>query len=366
VYIQKTRNFEMLLKQDRMTSLERMDALFNYQKPDRVPVGAMSTGFNTINAGFKVADAYADPDKSFKAMMWTTEQYGWDPIPQYAGHTVLGAWDFGGEVRMPQGEYEGALVVKSNPVNAENEIDSLKMPDPKKAGRIPQAMHFSELQAAHNIPVFFFSRSPFSMAANICGIDQFLRWTMKNTEACEKLLRLSIDHIFNALEYWTETFGADRIFAWMSSPSESNQLISPRILKKFALPYHTEYHERLKALGIERFGLHICGDQNLNLPLLAEASPWHHPSVLSFGHEVDLETAAEYFPRDIIYGNIEPAIIQTGTPEQIYELSRIAIEKGKKSPSGFILGPGCGLPVMAAPVNVYAMTKAANDFGWYD
>jgi uroporphyrinogen decarboxylase len=356
----------MQLRQDRMTSLERMDALFSYQKPDRIPVGAMSTGFNTKNAGFTVADAYEDPDKSFKAMMWTTQQYGWDPIPQYAGHTVLGAWDFGGEVRMPQGEYEGALVVTSYPVKDEDDIGRLRMPDPKKAGRIPQAMRFSELQAANDIPVFFFSRSPFTMAANISGIDQFLRWTVKNPDACEKILRLSIDHIFNVLEYWTETFGPDKIFAWMSSPSESNQLISPRTLKKFALPYHAEYHERLKKLGIKRFGLHVCGDQNLNLPLLAEASPWQHPSVLSFGHEVDIKNAAEHFPKDIIYGNIEPAVIQTGTPEQVYKLSRVAIEKGKKAPGGFILGPGCGLPVMAPPVNVWAMTKAANDFGWYD
>ena len=136
----------MQLKPDRMTSLERIDALFNHQKPDRVPVGAMSTGFNTKNAGFTVADAYEDPDKSFKAMMWTTQQYGWDPIPQYAGHTVLGAWDFGGEIRMPRGSYEGALVVTSYPVKDEGDIDKLNMPDPKTAGRIPLAMQFSKLQ----------------------------------------------------------------------------------------------------------------------------------------------------------------------------------------------------------------------------
>jgi len=356
----------MYFKQDRMTARERMDALFAYEKPDRVPVGAMATGFNTKNAGFSVADAYADPEKSFESMAWTTEQYGWDPIPQYAGHTVLGAWDFGGKVRLPKGEYEGALVVTDNPVKKPEDIDTLVMPDPKTSGRIPDAMAFAELQAKQGLPVYFFSRSPFTMAANIAGIDRFLRWTMKNAEACEKLLRLSIDHIFNVMEYWVARFGAGNIFAWMSSPSESNQLISPRILKRFALPYHLEYHERLGRLGIKQFGFHICGEQNMNLPFLAEASPWRHPAVLSFGHEVDLEAAAGHFPEDIIFGNIEPAVIQTGTPVQIYELSRKAIEKGKKAPGGFILGPGCGLPVNAPPVNVYAMTKAAHDFGWYE
>ncbi len=165
----------MHLRQDRMTSQERMDALFNYRKPDRVPIGAMSTGFNTRNAGYTVADAYDNPEVSFQAMKWTSEQYGWDPVPQYSGHTVLGAWDFGGEVRLPQGEYEGALVVTSYPVQVEGDIEKLRMPNPKKAGRIPKAMEFSQLQMEHNIPVFFFSRSAFTMAANICGIEQFLR-----------------------------------------------------------------------------------------------------------------------------------------------------------------------------------------------
>jgi uroporphyrinogen decarboxylase len=355
----------MHLKQDRMTSRERMDALFAGQTPDRVPLGAMSTGFNTRNAGHTVADAYEDPEKSFAAMQWTSEQYGWDPIPQYAGHTVLGAWDFGGQVRMPRGEYEGALVIVEYPVKAEQDVEKLVMPDPRTAGRIPQALRFARLQAEHDLPVYFFSRSPFTMAANIAGIDRFLRWTMKRPELCEHLLRLSIDHIFNVLAVWVASFGAHRVFAWMSSPTESNQLVSPRIVKKFALPYHVEYHRRLKALGVSRFGFHICGEQNLNLPILAEAAPWPHPSVLSFGHEVDLETAAEHFPKDIIFGNIEPAVIQTGSPAQVYDLCRTAIEKGRRAPGGFILGPGCGLPVAAPPVNVYAMTRAVNDFGWY-
>ena len=129
-------------------------------------------------------------------------------------------------------------------------------------------------------------------------------------------------------------------FAWMSSPGESNQLISPKIFERFALPYHVAYHEQLKEMGIGWFGFHICGEQNANLPVLAEALPWSHPSVLSFGHEVAICDAGRFFPRDIIFGNIDPAIIQTGNPNQIYELSRRAIEDGKKLESGFILGPG--------------------------
>ncbi|MCF8052346.1 MAG: hypothetical protein K9L59_13975, partial [Desulfobacterales bacterium] len=66
----------MHFQKDRMTPAERMDALFAYQKPDRIPVGAMSTGFNTRNAGHTVADAHQEPKKRFADMQWTTGQNG--------------------------------------------------------------------------------------------------------------------------------------------------------------------------------------------------------------------------------------------------------------------------------------------------
>ena len=64
-------------------------------------------------------------------------------------------------------------------------------------------------------------------------------------------------------------------------------------------------------------------------------------------------------------GNLEPAIIQTGTPGEVYEASREVIEKGKKLSGGFIFAPGCEMPPKTPIENVKMMTKAADDFGWY-
>jgi uroporphyrinogen decarboxylase len=273
--------------------------------------------------------------------------------------------DFGGDVRLPESEYEGALVIKSFPVRSDRDVENLKMPDPKKAGIIEAAIELGRLQEAHDLPVTFVSRSPFTIASNICGLEQFCRWLVKKPELCERLMKMAIDHAFNVLQYWVETFGSRNIFVFMSSPSESNQVISPKQFEKFALPYHLLYHERLKTMGIERFFFHICGEQNLNLPCLADASPWKHPSILSFGHEVSLETSAKYFQKDIVCGNIEPAIIQTGTTQQVYELAKATLEKGKHLPGGFILSAGCELPIASPAANVFAITKAVGDFGWY-
>jgi uroporphyrinogen decarboxylase len=165
--------------------------------------------------------------------------------------------------------------------------------------------------------------------------------------------------------YWKESFGVEKVLASGGDPSSSNQLISPRHFEEFALPYNKEVNEKLIEMGYNHLYVHICGEQNKNLPYWAKV-PMGDPGFVSFGHEVEIETAAEYFPQDVIIGNIEPAIIQTGTPQEVYELAREVIEQGKKCPGGFALSPGCGLPPKAPPLNVWMMTKAVNDFGWYD
>jgi uroporphyrinogen decarboxylase len=348
-----------------MNGKERLDALFNNVKPDRVPLACITMGFSTKNAGYTVADAYSDPRKAFHANLWTAEQYGWDPAPQWFAHTVLAAYDFGGDVRMPTGMYEGAMIVKSYPVKTDTDVTNLKMPTPKTAGRIPLVMKFNKLQESHDLPVWFFCRTPFTMAANICGLDLFLRWLIKKPELCERLISMAITHAFNVLDYWVKTFGPEKISVWTGNPSESNQMISPKQFERFSIPYISDFYERLKTLGIKRTAFHCCGEQNLNLPYLADLSPWPHPSIISFGHEVDLDVAMKFFPDDIIYGNVEPALIQAGSAQQVYEFSRDAIKKGKKAPGGFILSAGCELPPFAPPINVFAMTKAVNELGWY-
>jgi hypothetical protein len=74
-------------------------------------------------------------------------------------------------------------------------------------------------------------------------------------------------------------------------------------------------------MGIKHIFSHICGDQNLNLPYLAQIPMGEH-SIVSIGHEVDLETAIRYFGDTcIIAGNVEPAIIQHGSPQEVYDLA---------------------------------------------
>jgi len=245
-------------------------------------------------------------------------------------------------------------------------VENLALPDLETSGVLPMAMRFSKLQAAAGMPITPFMASPFTCAANIVGLDTFSRWVIKKPDLVRQVLALSTAHLLEVVRHWANTFGPERLIVHDIIPSESNQVLSKRHFESVAYPFLMEFHEKVLEMGVKHIRIHICGEQNANLPLLAKV-PMGNPGIVSFGREVDIAKAVEYFGEScIIAGNIDPTPIQTGTPAAIYELSRDCIEKGKASPRGFILSAGCEVPLYAPAENVKMMVKAAENFGRYE
>lgn len=351
---------------DEMTSQERVAALFMGKPVDRVPFYLpLGMGFCGRNVGYSKAEMYSNPEKSADAQIWTMEQYGFYVAPNlsYAGY---GAWEFGGEVKLPSGEWEQAPKIVRFPVQSEEDAWKLQLPDVTRAGILPWQMQFAKILEKRGLPIPVTSGSAFTRAGNICGVETLCRWIIKKPTVVHHLLRLATDHILQVVRLWADTFGAEKLSPREGNPTEANQLISPKQFEQFALPYLIELHQKILDMGVRRFeNCHICGEQNLNLPYWSKV-PMGDCSVVHLGHEVDIDATIKYFgDRCIIAGNINPSVIQTGTPQQVYELCRQALEKGKRAPNGFMLTSGCEMPAMAPPYNVYMMRKAINDFGWY-
>ena len=95
----------------------------------------------------------------------------------------------------------------------------------------------------------------------------------------------------------------DGALPYSFEPTTSNQLIPPMLFEKFALPYIKEVQERVLAIGYKTTFMHTCGEQNLDMPLWSQI-PFGDPGIISFGHEVNLETAA--CPKGV--SNVEPGI----------------------------------------------------------
>ena len=355
----------MTQKHGEMTKKERIKAILNGKSVDRIPHFPFLLGFCAKNLGHPIATIYNDSEKSFDAQMKTMEQYGFDWGPIY-GYASYGTWEFGGEIEMPSGDYQQAPSHKMFPVKSEEDVDGLQMPDVSTAGSLPIAMEFSRLQDKYEIPVSVVLGGNFTIAGNICAVEKLCRWMLKKPEIAHRILKMATDHILDIVGYWADTFGPERIIPQFWEPLASNLIISPKQFEEFVLPYLMESSKKILNMGVKHILFHICGEQNSNLPLWAQV-PMGDPGLCSFGEETDINQAIEYFgDKSIIIGNVDPRVLLTGSPLEIYDICRDTITKGKKAPRGFMLSSGCEVSPETPGYHVYMMQKAIQDFGGYN
>jgi uroporphyrinogen decarboxylase len=352
-----------------MTDRQRVEALLNHRKPDRVPIWPFSMmGFAALYNKLTITDAYINPEASYAAQRKTCRDFGWVFFPGI-GYASFGAGEFGGEIEWPKSEFDMAPKVIRYPIVRDEDVYNLKWPTPD-SGIIPFSNRCGILARQERLDNEPFNATIgaggcFTLAANIAGIDRFLRWLIKKPELARDLLRKITDWKLEGLPAQREKLGIDGVIAMGGAATESNQLISPKQFEQFALPSVLEIQEKVLALGYKTTFMHICGEQNANLPFWSQAN-FGDPGIISIGHEVKLETAAKYIPNDIILGNLNPAIIQTGKPDEVYEATRKVVEEGKKLEGGYIFSQGCDLPPKSTVENVRMMTQAVCDYGWYE
>jgi uroporphyrinogen decarboxylase len=296
--------------------------------------------------------------------MLAQEMYGYDGAPMYA-YASVGAWEFGGDIEMPLKKYSGAPVVKRTPVQNEDDVYTLEVPeDVSKAGAMPILLEFGRIQVSHGMPVSVFpAGGAFGLAGSILGEERLLRWMIKKPDLVDVVLEKATTFVLRVIDYFVKEFGAENLIAFGGEATGSNKLISAQQFERFALPSIRKVAQRVVDLGL-RATFHICGEQNKNLPYW-QTVPMPPRSVLSFGREVALSKAMEMFPDQTIAGNVDPTLIQEGTAEEVSAQARECIETAKHHTGGFVLMAGCDVPPQAPPVNVFQLVKAAREYGRY-
>ncbi|MHB8869669.1 MAG: uroporphyrinogen decarboxylase family protein [Thermoleophilia bacterium] len=360
-----------VLPPDRMSHAERMAAVRDPgRRPDRVPFVPRVYGYPMALSGWAVADAYCDADRSFRARLKAQELAGYDdPFALYA-YASMGAWEFGGEVKMPAGEYGAAPSIARHPVACEDDVERLRVPeDVLSAGSVPIMLEFAWLQARHGLPVSVDLGTPFTDAANVVEPSLFLKWLVKRPDLAHHVLRIVTDFFLALAAEWVRLFPGCVIVGFDGTPGEANTLISAMHFREFAQPYMQEVHEKGLEMGVSYFHTHICGEHNANLAALAGV-PFGRPGqpgMVSFGHEVALSRAIEVMGDSVVVmGNVNPAEMRFASPECVFDLAREAVLAGRDAPVGFVLMSGCEVPVDTPLENLAAMLRAARTYGRYE
>jgi uroporphyrinogen decarboxylase len=348
---------------DQMTSEERWEALVRGEPLDRVPCLQFILGHTAVVNGLPIAKVYDDAAASLACQRNAMQLYGHDGLILH-GWANAGGAEFGGEIEYPYRKYTGAPLMKRNPVQNEDDAWGLAVPeDIAMVGTIPVALAFSRLQREAGLPVTVQVGSPLTWAGSVCGEERLMLWIIRKPDLVNHVLRVITDFVLKKAAYWIREFGADRLMAF-DLCIETNKLYSPKQFETFAFPYLKEIHDWLTEQRVGILLSHICGEQNKNLPLWSQLS-YGIRGMVSVGKEVSLAETSRWFPENVIMGNVDPVMVQEGTPEQVLASCATCIGEGKYHPGGYALMTGCEVPPQAPPVNVGQMVTACRDYGRY-
>lgn len=193
---------------------------------------------------------------------------------------------------------------------------------------------------------------PFTMAAQMIGMSEFMMLMFMDPDAAKRLIGFSLK--LN-LAYDTLFLEAGAQAVQFGEPACSADLISPEMFERFALPVFEELCAELPEEPPKI--LHICGNSEDRIGVLKGIG------IDGFSLDcVPIKRAMELAAGDFaIIGNLSPfAVMLEKSAEDVYAIALETAREGGLN-GGYILEPGCDLPPDTPLENIRAMIQAAHD-----
>jgi uroporphyrinogen decarboxylase len=350
---------------DTMTPSERLMSLYQTGWADRPGAGAFAMGFvPKQHRGMTIGECYKDPVIFAKAFLPVQMLYGFDTGPLF-GHACAGAAEYGGELSYPgaNSRAQSPIIVR-HPITTPDAVDHMEVPDPATAGEI-EAWCRGARYVMENYPEGY--KNPtvqagdsFSNAGNVIGVETMLIWMLKQPDLVHKVLDNVSQFLIDEVEYVLSTVGPVMFFD--GGPTDSNDLISAQQFEQFALPSLIKVRKGALKLGAPAgFLCHPCGNQSNNAKLWAQVPASFG---INFDYRTPLPKIIDIFGKStMVVGNIEPAKFMINSYDEIYKTTMDHLKlAATKCQHGYVVGPGCELPVTTPPANLFAMVSAARDY----
>lgn len=335
-----------------MTLKERVMNRLMGKEVDMTPVGSTTT-YGVVDfmkkCGYERPLADRDP-VAMTELSYAGYQYG-----RFEWVKAMG-WDItplsealGCELGTPKIDLQYSI--KTHPY-AEG-IENLKFPDDfLRRGRFPvYKEHFKLLKekAREDVALFGESEGAFTCAANLVGVEQFMKWCMKKPDHVLKVLEVTKKAAIAAANFAFD-HGAD--YYVFAEPTSGPALLSPRLWEKFVLPIEREIVSKVKGPVV----LHICANTDDIIEFMCETGV----AGISIEEKANMKRAVEIAHKKgvRVFGNVATATtLFSGTPEEVYKEAIAALENGTD-----FLCPGCGIAPRSPLENIIQLKKARDDF----
>ena len=258
--------------------------------------------------------------------------------------------------------YEGAdpnipgIKSGDHAVQVGDDLACARLPDPHTAGRMPVNIGAAR-QVRRALGDDYWLRGavsgPFSLAISLVGAEALFLACLDQPGWVHSLL----DYTGRIIKEFSKGYidaGAELIlFDSQASPA----LLSPAMYEEFVLPITRDFIAWAATQGVRDVPLIIGGNTTPIAPLLAQTGA--NNLLCDFTGDFDRWSAACLAAGRALRRNLSPHLIQTGTPEAIYEVAKAEVGRGKDRP-GFIMGTAV-VPFGTPTANVLAVKQACLD-----
>lgn len=337
--------------------LEDIRKCVKLEQPNRVPVFACSEEFDVRMAGEVYSSYNSDSRIMAKCQIEAIKKYDYDwawlQVDDCIEFEVLGVGVKG----------EGNILpATSNYLPATYEtLKSLKMPNPKKAGRMPvllDAIKRIKDELGDTVCVTGRTAAPFSSTTLLYGMTETLMLLYDDPQLVKDTV-----NFFTELQIMWGTAqieaGADAL--WFGDCNASGHLISVDHYMEYAFEAAKKCVQAYDSAGGWSF-YHASEHK----PEHMKAQVKTGISAISVGPGVDMAVAKEAIgDKCCILGNVDPikALLQ-GTRERVIEDTKRIVNIGKQC-GGYICNSGEMIPRDIPEENMIAMIQTAREYGKY-
>jgi len=338
----------------KMNAYERVMACINGERPDTVPVIPIVREWASKQAGFMFSELMESAQKHVYSQFYCAKKFGYDAVLDLSGiHAESEA--MGSKVKY--GENTLPTVEEPAIKDYDEDLPKLKTLNPHKDGRLPMILEgIARLKdlCERRLPVIGYVQGPFRNCTMLRGTDQWMRDIFKNKEKARRLIEIAVE---SQIVWGVAVAQAGADIVTLADPPSSGSSISKKVLADWSLPYLKRVCDALKKTGTKTI-LHVCGDISDRLEMLASVGA----DILQVDSKVDLSFARETLgPDQLLTGNVDPSDpLALGTPEQVYEHSKRAIEKAGKE-GKLLLSGGCMISEAVPARNMEALVQAGHE-----
>jgi uroporphyrinogen decarboxylase len=336
--------------------------------PDRVPVYAQMHEFAMAQVNASAIEFYTTPELLTPATLEIAERFGIDVgIIDYDCYNIeaeaLGQRIVWSDDHMPDVDRGAPLITSPG------DLHKIRTPDFDIEGRFVMIVEMHALfEKLTGLPSSLGFAAPFSLAANIRGIENLIMDIMLNPSFARGLFDAIVDEVLAPWILYQKKHLPSATSISGSDATASPPILNLKLLEEWVVPYILRLRE---ICGPEVHVPNWVGEQTLKEPEeLLDLKLQVSPRFLE-GQDPDVAALGPAFFKDYATARNVPLVLGVGaaflassTPAEIRQRVKNYVEIGGKD--GQLAIYLCNLGATTPPENVRAAIEAVRTYGTYD